>query len=66
VHLDGQCPHQPQAAFGIREDAHGMGAPPQFLVQPFEHIGRPHVLVVRQWQSIVGQRLFDIVLDPVA
>jgi hypothetical protein len=36
------------------------------LVQPFEHVGRLHVLVMRQRQSVIGQGLLDVVLDPVA
>ena len=66
VHLDGQCPDQPQAALGVGEDAHDMGAALEFLVQPFEHVGRFHMFMMRQRQPIIGQRLFDIVLNPVA
>ena len=37
--LDRQCPHQPQTAVAIGEDAHDMGAAPDFLVQSLQHIG---------------------------
>src|SRR5947207_4408759 len=65
VHLDSQYPDQPQTARGVGEDAHDMGAALQFLVQPFEHVGRLHVLVIRQRQPVVGRSLPDVVLDPI-
>ena len=66
VHLDGERPHQPQAALGVGKDAYDVSAPLQLLVQPLQHVGRFHVLVVRQRQPVIGQRLLDVVLDPVA
>jgi hypothetical protein len=33
VGLDRQCPHQPQAALAIGEDAHDMGASPDLFVE---------------------------------
>jgi hypothetical protein len=41
-----------------------MGAPLQFLIEAFEHVGRLHVLVVREWQPVIGQRLLDVLFDP--
>jgi hypothetical protein len=43
-----------------------MGAALQLLVQPLEHIGRLHVLVMAQRQSEIAQRLLDIFFDPIA
>jgi len=40
VTLDGQRPHQPQAALGIGEDSDHIGAPPDFLVEAFQPTSR--------------------------
>src|SRR5580704_3785157 len=52
VGLDGERPHEPQATFAIGEDAHDLGAAPDLLVQPFQHIGRFEVLMVLPRQPI--------------
>ncbi len=44
VGLDRQCPHQPQAALAVGEDAHNLGAAPDLLVEALQHIGRFEVL----------------------
>ena len=54
VNLDRQRPHQPQTALGVGKGAHYLGTSFQFLVQPFEHVGRLHVLMMLQGQPIVG------------
>jgi hypothetical protein len=64
VGLDGERPHEPQATFAIGEDAHDLGAAPDLLVQPFQHIGRFEVLMVLPRQPIKGQRLVDVLFDP--
>src|SRR5213075_2642326 len=64
VGLDRQCPHQPQAALAIGEDAHDMGAAPDFLVEALQHIGRFEVLMVLPRQPVKRQRLVDVVFDP--
>jgi hypothetical protein len=53
-------------AGGVRKDPRHMRAPFDLLVQPLQHVGRFHVLVVRQWQPVIGQRLLDILLHPTA
>src|ERR1700719_3814533 len=52
VGLDGERPHEPQATFAIGEDAHDLGAAPDLLVQPFQHIGRFEVLMVLPRQPV--------------
>lgn len=64
VALDGERPDEPQAALGIREDTHHISAPPDLLVEPLEHVGRLHVLPVRQRQAEVGESLVDVLLHP--
>ena len=64
VGLDRQCPHQPQAALAIGEDAHDMGAAPDLLVQSLQHVGRLEMLMVLPRQPVEGQRLVDVVFDP--
>ena len=64
MRLDRQCPHQPQTAFAIWEDAHDMGAAPDLFVQALQHIGRLEVLMVLARQPVKGQGLVDILLDP--
>ena len=64
VGLDGERPHEPQATFAIGEDAHDLGAAPDLLVQPFQHIGRFEVLMVLPRQPVKGQRLVDVLFDP--
>ena len=59
VGLDGERPHQPQATFAIGEDAHDLGAAPDLLVQPFQHIGRFEVLMVLPRQPVKCQRLVE-------
>ena len=66
VDFDRESADQPQAARGVGKDAHHVGAPLQLLVQPLEHVGRLHVLVVLRRQLVGGQRLLDVLLDPVA
>jgi hypothetical protein len=64
VGLDRQCPHQPQAALAIGEDAHDMGATPNFLVEALQHVGRFEMFMVLPRQPVKGQRLVDVVFDP--
>ena len=64
VGFDGERPDQAQAAFGIGEDAHDIGATADFLVQPLQHVGGLEVLVVLARQPEEGQRLFDVLLHP--
>ena len=52
VGLDRQCPHQPQAALAIGEDAHDMGAAPNFLVEALQHVGRFEMLMVLPRQPV--------------
>lgn len=39
VGLDGERPDEAQAAFGVGEDAYDIGAPADFLIEAFEHVG---------------------------
>jgi hypothetical protein len=64
VSLDRECPHQPQAAVAIGEDAHDMGAASDLLVQPLQHVGRLEMLVVLPRQLIERQCLVDVLFDP--
>ena len=64
VALDSQRPDEPQTALGIGEDSHHTGAPPDLLVKAFQHVGRLHVLAVRQRQAEIGQDLLDVVFHP--
>ena len=64
VGLDRQCPHQPQAALAIGEDAHDMGASPDLLVQTLQHVGRFEVLMVLPRQPVKRQGLVDVLFDP--
>jgi hypothetical protein len=64
VRLDGEGADQTQAARGVGKDPHDEGAALQLLVQPLQHVGRLHMLVVRQRQPVVGQGLLDVILDP--
>src|SRR6202163_4360562 len=52
VGLDGERPHQPQAALAIGEDAHDMGAPLDLLVQALQHVGRFEMLMMLARQPI--------------
>src|ERR1700751_3252886 len=52
VGLDCQCPHQPQAALAIGEDAHNMGAAPDLFVEALQHVGRLEVLMVLPRQPV--------------
>ena len=64
VRLDRQCPHQPQAALAIGEDAHDMGASPDLFVEALQHVGRFEMLMVLPRQPVKAQRLVDVVFDP--
>ena len=57
-------PRQPEAALGIGEDPHHMGAALDLLVQALQHIGRFEMLMVLPRQPAKGQRLVDILFDP--
>src|SRR6266481_3801020 len=57
VGLDGERPHEPQATFAIGEDPHDLGAAPDLLVQPFQHIGRFEVLMVLPRQPVKAPAL---------
>ncbi|MGY3413008.1 hypothetical protein ACVWZV_009174 [Bradyrhizobium sp. GM5.1] len=39
VTLDGECTDKPQAALGIGDDSHDIGAPPNILVGALQHVG---------------------------
>ena len=39
VGFDGERPDQAQAAFGVREEAHGISSAPDLLVEAFEDVG---------------------------
>src|SRR5215472_4172204 len=64
VGLDRQGPYQPQAAVAIGKDAHDLGAAPDLLVQPLQHVGRLEMLVVLARQPIERQCLVDVLFDP--
>jgi hypothetical protein len=67
VHLDRERPDQPQAAFGVGEDAHHGGPPLDLLVEAFQEVRRLQMLVVvLARQPIEGERLLDVLLDPAA
>src|SRR6266446_6386550 len=46
VGLDRERPHQPEAALGIGEDPHDLGATFDLLVQALQHVGRFQMLMV--------------------
>ncbi len=48
-------PDQPQAADRVGKDPDHPRAPPQLAVEAFQHVGRLHVLVVRQRQPVEGE-----------
>jgi hypothetical protein len=52
VGFDRHCPHQPQAALAIGEDAHDMGAAPDLFVEALEHVGRLEMLMVLPRQPV--------------
>jgi hypothetical protein len=48
----------------MRDDSHHIGASPDLVVKPLQHVGRFHVLPARQRQAEeVGQHLLDVLLD---
>ncbi len=65
VGLHRQGPDQSQAAGRVGEDPDHPRAPPQLAIEAFQHVGRLHVLVVRQQQPVEGEGLLDVLLDPV-
>ena len=54
VGFDGERPDQSQAAFGVWEDAHDVGAAFDLLVEALQHVGRFQVLVVLARQAEEG------------
>ena len=64
VRLDRQCPHQPQAALAIGEDAHDMSAAPDLFVEALQHVGRLEVLMVLPRQAVKRQGLVNVFFDP--
>jgi hypothetical protein len=48
VALYGERPNEAQAAPGVGEDSDYIDALPDLLVEAFQHVGRLHVLAVRQ------------------
>jgi hypothetical protein len=66
VGFDRQRPDQPQTAFLVGKDPHHVGAPLDLLVEPLQHVGALHVLVMRERQAVIGQGLINVVLHPSA
>jgi hypothetical protein len=66
VDLDRGRPHEPQATVFNGEDAHQQGAPVDLLVEAFEQVGRPEVVVVGARQTVKGERFLEVGFDPVA
>ena len=64
IGFDGLCPDESQAAFGIGEDAHDIGAAPDLLVETLKHVGRLQLLVVLTRQPEEGQCALDVLLGP--
>jgi hypothetical protein len=62
--FDCQRPHQPQAALGIGEDPHDVGAALDLLVEALEHVGRFEMLMVLARQPVESQGLVDVFFDP--
>jgi hypothetical protein len=64
VCLDGERPDEPQAALLVGEDPHDMGAALDLLIEPLEHVGALHVLMVLARQPIESEGFFDGFLNP--
>lgn len=64
VLFGGEGADQAQAALLVGEDAHDLRAPLEFLVEPFEEVGAPEVVVVCPRLAVEGPRLLDAFLDP--
>ena len=41
-------PNEPQATLRIGEDSDDVGAPPDLLVEAFQHVGRLHVTALQE------------------
>ena len=60
VNLHAERTNQPQAGLSIGKDAHDVRTALNLFIEPLQHIGGLHVLVMLARQPIESERLADV------